>query len=105
MNNIINKKDFIESLTEEEFNAGTIKFNIPNEQNIYSLNGEGVWGWVSSEDKDKYYDDTYNGTIIAILLNSPFNYKELLNWGDEVRLKCLGCNRPILDPEWVKENL
>lgn len=105
MNNIINKKDFIESLTEEEFNAGLIKFNIPNEQNIYSLNGEGVWGWVSSEDKDKYYDDTYNGTIIAILLNSPFNYRELLNWGDEVRLKCHGDIRPTLDPKWVKANL
>lgn len=105
MNKIINKGEFIESLTEEEFKAGTMKFNIPDEEDIYSTNGEGVWGWVTPEDKEKYYDDNYHGELVAILLNQPLNYFGRLNWGDEVKLKCHGDRRPTLDPDWVKENL
>lgn len=105
MSNIINKGEFIESLSKEQFDAGLIKFNIPDEDNIYSINGEGVWGWVSQEDKEKYNDDNYHGELIAILLNQPLNYFGRLNWGDEVRLQCHGVSRPTLDPDWVKENL
>ena len=102
---MINKGNFIESLTKEEFDKGLIKFNIPNEEDIYSPNGEGVWGWVTLEEKVKYHDDKYTGELIAILLNTPLNYFGVLNWGDEVKLKCHGINRPTLDPNWVKENL
>ena len=102
---MINKGNFIESLTKEEFDKGSIKFNIPDEEDIYSPNGEGVWGWVAPEDKAKYHDDKYTGELIAILLNTPLNYFGMLNWGDEVKLKCHGANRPTLDPNWVKENL
>lgn len=105
MNNIVNKGDFIESLSKEQFGAGKMKFNIPDEDNIYSGNGEGVWGWVTPENKEKYNDDNYNGKIVAILLNSPLNYLGKLKWGDEVELQCHGKNRPTLDPEWVKGNL
>ena len=38
-------------------------------------------------------------------MNQPIEYYGRLNWGDEVILKCHGDSRPILDPEWVKENL
>lgn len=102
---IINKGDFISKLSEEEFNKGCIKFNIPDEDNINSLNGEGVWGYVSLEDREKYDNGTYAGTITAILVNQPIEYFGRLNWGDEVILKCHGDNRPTLDPEWVKKNL
>ena len=105
MSNIVNRGEFIESLTEEQFNAGLIKFNIPDEDNIYSTNGEGVWGWATQDDKTKYNNDRYQGEIMAIILNSPLNYFGRLKWGDEVRLKCHGYNRPTLDPNWVKENL
>ena len=106
MGNIINKGEFIELLTKEDrLNAGLIKFNIPDEDDIYSKNGEGVWGWVTHDDKTKYNNDRYYGEITAILLNQPLNYFGRLNWGDEVKLKCQGANRPILDPDWVKENL
>lgn len=105
MNKITNKGKFIESLSEEQFNAGTIKFNIPDEDDIYSSNGEGVWGWVTQEDKEKYNNDNYDGELMAILLNHPLNYFGKLHWGDEVKLKCHGQNRPTLDPDWVKENL
>lgn len=102
---VVGKKEFVESLSKEAFNAGLIKFNIPDEDNITNLNGEGVWGWVVEEDKEKYNDDSFNGNITAILLNQPLNYYGMLNWADEVVLKCHGSSRPTLDPEWVMENL
>ena len=49
-----NKGKFIESMSKEEFDKGLIKFNIPDEDRINSLNGEGVWGWVTQEDKENY---------------------------------------------------
>lgn len=102
MSNMVNKGDFIEALTEEQFNAGLIKFNIPGDDRLHSLNGEGVWGWVTQEDKTKYHDDKYGGKITAILLNQPIEYFGRLVWGSEVVLQCHGRNRPTLDPEWVK---
>ena len=102
---IINKAEFIEALSEEDFNEGCIKFNIPPEENPTSLNGEGVWGWCTPEDKEKYNDDSYNGKITAILSNTPIEYYRRLNWADEVVLQCHGGSRPTLDPEWVKEYL
>lgn len=100
-----NKGKFIESMSKEEFDKGLIKFNIPDEDRINSLNGEGVWGWVTQEDKEKYDNDTYGDKITAILLNTPLNYYGILKWGDEVVLQCHGDSRPTLDPDWVMENL
>ena len=100
-----NKGKFIESLDKKIFDEGLVKFNIPDEDRIDSLNGESVWGWVTQEDREKYYDNTYEGKITAILLNHPLNYYGILKWGDEVVLQCHGNNRPTLDPEWAKENL
>lgn len=102
---IENKGKFIKSLSEKEYDAGLIKFNIPDEDNIQSLNGEGVWGWVTPENKEKYNDDSYNGSITAILLNQPLNYYGKLNWGDEVILNCHGNSRPTLAPLFVMEKL
>ena len=99
------KGDFIESLSKEQFNAGLIKFNIPHAENVYSGNGEGVWGWVTEEDKAKYNDDRYRGKLTAILLNQPIEYFGFLVWGTEVVLQCHGRNRPTLAPEWVEEYL
>ena len=102
---IVNKGDFLKSLTDEQISAGYLKFNIPDEDNPTCLNGEGVWGWATPDEKEKYDNDTYNGKITAILMNQPIEYYGRLNWGDEVILKCHGDSRPTLDPEWVKENL
>lgn len=102
---ITNKTEFIENLSEEQFNAGCIKFNIPDEEDIYSSNGEGIWGWVTDEDKHKYNDDSYYGKLTVILLNQPLEYYGRLNWGDEVVVQCHGNERPTLDPDWVTENL
>ena len=102
---MINKGEYFESLTDEQKEAGYIKFNIPDADNIYSTNGEGVWGWVSLEDKEKWNDDNFTGKITAILLNTPLNYYPVLKWGTEVALQCHGAMRPTLDPEWVKEHL
>lgn len=102
---IENKEKFLEALTEEQLKAGYLKFNIPDENEITSLNGEGVWGWATPEEKLKYNDDTYKGKITAILMNQPIEYYGRLHWGDEVIIQCHGEDRPTLDPEWVKENL
>jgi hypothetical protein len=105
INMIVNRKDFIETMDKNDFNDGLVKFNIPNESNIHSTNGEGVWGWATREDKAKYKDDSFHGNITAILLNEPLNYSDRLHWADEVVLKCHGDWRPTLDPQWVMENL
>ena len=46
---IANKEDFLKTLTNEQLSAGYIKFNIPDEDNPTSLNGEGVWGWATPD--------------------------------------------------------
>lgn len=102
---IINKEDFLSTLTDEQLEAGYIKFNIPDENDITSLYGESIWGWTTSEEKEKYDDNTYDGKITAILMNQPVEYFGRLHWGDELVLKCHGSNRPTLDPDWVRENL
>ena len=105
MKELINKGEYFQSLSEQEKDKGFIKFNIPNENNIYSSNGEGVWGWVTPEDKEKYSNDKFFGTIKAILCNFPLYNYGVLEWGVEVVLKCNGGERPTLDPEWIKEFL
>lgn len=94
---VVNRGDYIESLSEEAFRAGTLKFNI-------QVNGisEGVWGWAEPEQFKIYDDDMYFGTITAILVNEPLAAG--LSWGDEVVLRCRGSARPILDQEWLKNN-
>ena len=101
----IDKSDFIKSLTEEQFNAGCIKFNIPPENNLRSWNGEGVWGWVTPEDKERYNDDRFSGLMKVILLNDPLRYSDRLCWGTEVVIRGHGSCRPSLDPEWMKNEL
>lgn len=96
-----NKGEFFKSLSEDEQNNGYIKFNIPHPEDPYSKNGEGVWGWVTPEDKVKYNDDSYHGNIKAILLNNPLESLGFLEWGMEVTLKCHGSDRPTIDPEWI----
>lgn len=102
---IPDKSEFFEALSEDEKKAGYIKFNIPRFNDIYATNGEGVWGWVTPEDKAKYDDDSYTGEITAILCNDPLYYSYKLKWGAEVVLKCHGSSRPTLDPEWIKKYL
>lgn len=97
------KGDWFENLSEEEKNAGYIKFNIPDEDNPHKTGGEGVWGWVTPENKKKYDDDNCYDVIKAILCNSPLNYMGFLFWGVEVEIKCNGDCRPTLNPEWVKK--
>ena len=103
---MVDKQDFYMSLTEEQQRDGWIKFNIPNpEKGMRGINGEGVWGWLSPEDKEKWADDKFTGKISAILLNDPLNFAGQLMFGSEVVIQCHGENRPTLDVEWAKENL
>ena len=97
--------EVIEGLTEAEKETGYIKFNIPNPDDINSLNGEGVWGWVYPEDKELYDDDNFYGLIPAILCNNPMYYGDQLEYGVVVQLKCNGPNRPIINPGWVRSHM
>lgn len=99
------KGDFFDSLGDDERNAGYIKFNIPNPETPHDLNGEGVWGWVPPEDKQKYDDDSFTGNLTVILCNDPLYYSGILLAGQEVVVRCNGDKRPILDPDWVQEHL
>lgn len=101
-----NKGKFYQDLPENEQKAGWIKFNIPApEEGMESLNGEGVWGWLSPKDYKKWEDDEFRGKLTAILLNEPLNFAGQLSWGTEVVIRCHGQYRPTLDVEWAKENL
>lgn len=102
---IPNKEDFIRSLTDSQLQDGTIKFNIPEQNEIYSLNGEGVYGYISPTEYEKYDCPWYYGKITAILLNSPITYGDKLGLFDEVELQCHGNSRPTLDPDFVNDNL
>lgn len=97
--------EVLDGLSEAEKEAGYIKFNIPNPDDINSLNGEGVWGWVYPEDKELYDDDSFYGVISAILCNYPLYYGDQLGYGAVVHLKCNGPNRPTLNPQWVRSHL
>ncbi len=99
------KGDLLKQMDEETYANGQIRFNIPNPKNPDSLNGEGVWGWCSSEDKEKFNDDSYEGKITAILDNRPLHYAGVLIPGLVVTLRCHGEYRPTLDPDWVQEHL
>ena len=105
MKQIVDKRTFFGTLSKAEQCAGYIKFNIPDAEHLDDLNGEGVWGWVTPEDRVKYNDDTYTGKITAILCNEPLMYHNALFGGAEVVLQCHGESRPTLDPEWVREYL
>ena len=99
------KADFLSQLTDDELNAGYIKFNIPDIDRLDSLNGEGVWGWVTPEEKEKYNDDSYCGEITAILCNMPLNFFGILFLGSEVVLQCHGENRPTISASWLQNNI
>lgn len=101
---IVNKKDFMLSLTEKERNNGYIKFNIQDEDDLTRID-EGIWGWITEENKEKYNDDNFFGTITAILCNDPLNFSDKLSYGSEVVLRCNGSDRPTLDIDWIYENL
>jgi hypothetical protein len=102
---IVNKGDFIESIPKKELMSVSFRCEIPPIEDIYRGYGdETLWVYLSEEDREKYNDKKYTGTIMGILLDQPINYIGLLKWGDEVRLKCLGGNAlPLLDPDWVVE--
>lgn len=95
------RSEEIKNMSDEEYKKGLLKFNIPDCDRPYSLSGEGVWGWTTPEEKEKYADDSYEGKITAILCNNPFEYNGLLHYGIEVQLQCHGESRPTLDPEWI----
>ena len=97
--------NFLKRLSKEELNAGYIKFNIPDDEDINNTSAEGVWGWVTPEDRLKYEDNNFFGNITAILCNNPLNFFEKLRFGSEVLLKCNGDKRPTLDPGWMTEYL
>lgn len=103
---MVRKQDFYMSLTEEQQRDGWIKFNIPDpEKGMRGLNGEGVWGWLTPEDKEKWADNRFTGKLNAILLNDPLRFAGQLVFGSEVVIRCHGEDRPTLDVEWAKENL
>lgn len=103
MKELVDKSSFIKSLSKKEFDDGCIKFNIPEADNIESLYGEGVWGWLSQEDRERYSSNKCHEKMTAILLNAPINYLGMLKWGDEVVIRCHGEERPTLDPDWIRD--
>lgn len=99
------KANVLENKSDDELNAGYMKFNIPDPDRLDSLNGEGVWGWMTPEDKEKYMDDRFHGELPAILCNTPINFYGILWWGNEVVVQCHGAGRPTLSKRWVEENI
>ena len=69
---IIYKADFMDGLSEKQFDEGCIKLYIPADGNGGC--GEGIWGLITPEDKKKYMDDNFYGEIKSVLCNNPINY-------------------------------
>lgn len=105
MKELVNKTEFMNSLTEEELHSGYIKFNIPNDGSGHRFASEGIWGWVTPENKKKYNDDTCFEKITAILCNDPLNFANRLKLFDEVVIQCMGKERPVLDNDFIHEYL
>jgi len=102
MKTIINRSDFIKSLSKEQFDNGLVKFDIIDE----TLCSESVWGWIPPEYAEKYYRyGDLSGSITTILLNHTLTLFGKVNYGDEVKVKFNKQATPCLDPDWVKENL
>lgn len=99
------KGDILEALTDKEKAAGYVTFNIPDPVDQTMKNTEEAWAWVTPEDKEKYDDNYYYGPVKAILCEDPAYYMGILVAGVEVVIWCNGKRRPILDPDWVEENL
>ena len=96
--------DEVEAMSDMERQAGLLKFNIPDPQTPDRLNGEGIFAWANPDSKKLYNDDGYFDKMTVILANDSWTY-DCLRMGVEVIIRCNGANRPILDPEWVKEKL
>lgn len=102
----IDKSDFIRSLTEEEFKAGQVRLNLPDDEDITRTFAESVWGWVTPEDKAAIMTGNFRGTVKVILLNQPLNFYHKLKWGTEVVARGIGeGGRLILDQMWVRNEL
>lgn len=101
---MVYKGEFLEQLSEEEFNKGVRKVNLQYIDNLDRLNGEGVWAWLSEGDREEY-DNNSNKLINVILANSPLSYEGILFWGSEIEVRCNGWNRPTLSEEWVDEKI
>lgn len=102
MKTIINKSDFIKSLSKEQFDNGLVKFDIVDE----TLCSESVWGWIPPEYAEKYYRyGDLSGSITTILLNHTLTLFGKVNYGDEVEVIFNGQATPKLNLDWVKENL
>ena len=100
---IIYKADFMDGLSEKQFDEGCIKLYIPADGNGGC--GEGIWGWITPEDKKKYMDDNFYGEIKSVLCNNPINYFGILFWGCEIPIICQGKDRPILSEDYIKNVL
>lgn len=104
---LVDKRDFIKGLSEDELKSGSIVFDLPGECKYVKkkevITGyEYVYGYVSKEDMDKYFDDDYYGEITAILLSNPtMDLENLLHWGIEVTLQCRGPVRAVLSTKWL----
>ena len=97
--------DFLESLSDKEKSAGYVTFNIPDPTDPTMKATEEAWAWMSPDDRKKYDDDYYYGPLKAILCDDAVYYMGILVAGVEVVIWCNGKKRPILDPDWVEENL
>ena len=102
----IDKSDFIKSLTEEQFKAGQVRLNLPDDEDLTRTFAESLWGWVAPEDKELIRAGDFTGTVKVILLNQPLNFYHKLKWGTEVVARGIGeGGRLILDQMWVRNEL
>jgi hypothetical protein len=92
-----------ESLIPENLdnNPRVIKVNIPESYKYYqSGNGEGCFGYIETEEDYKKYD-IGEGLFEVILLNSCWEYPELV-YGSVIVAEGRGDNRPVMNWEWFK---
>ena len=97
----VNKREFIQNLTDEEWEDGLIRVKIPDYDGI----PEYLWVWISMEDRLKYLKENSNEIITGILCNTPLNFSGILCCFFEIEIQCRGKELPIISEEWVYKNI
>lgn len=103
----VNKRDFLESLTEKDCIFGLFRIHIFDSEKFPEkcYYNESIWAYFTKEEKEKIVNGAYFGEIKCILCNKPFNFSVVLDFGTEVFVKkdIDGCLR--LSEKWMKEML
>lgn len=95
-----------EKYSDEELNSLYLKANLCDSMEAYTDGiGEGIWAIPLDEDNKKLLDDDKKGTFAKIITFNNSLYFPALAAGSVVQVEIRPGNRPVLDINWMQEQL